>query len=211
MEKTETSNENNNINNIKQNDEYLEILKNNPLQLFDSITKDILDMWKTKLSETEIFTKIKNDSQILMKEPNHKLQNIIKNDSDRTRKKEEFLISDFKKILEFMLTFYCEKNNIEYKQSINEIFGPLILMKYKIPNLTYIEIYNIAESIINIYLPNYYIDPVDINQNTYEIIDKQKIKNSNQKSENFFLLIPSLEHFNLLLKYHEYTIYTPAL
>ena len=108
-----------------------------------------------------------------------------------------------------LLTFYCENNNIESKQY--EIFAILILMKYKIPNLTYIEIYNIAESLINIYLPNYYIDPVDINQNTYEIIDKQKIKNSNQKSENFFLLIPSLEHFNLLLKYHEYTIYTPAL
>ena len=181
MEKTETSNENNNINNIKQNDEYLEILKNNPLQLFDSITKDILDMWKTKLSETEIFTKIKNDSQILMKELNHKLQNIIKNDSDRTRKKEEFLISDFKNILECMLTFYCEKNNIEYKQSINEIFGPLILMKYKIPNLTYVEIYNIGESIINIYLTNYYINPVDINKKTYEIIDKKQNKNSNIK------------------------------
>ena len=207
MEKTETSNENNNINNIKQNDEYLEILKNNPLQLFDSITKDILDMWKTKLSETETFTKIKNDSQILMKEPNHKLQNIIKNDSDRTRKKEEFLISDFKKILECMLTFYCEKNNIEYKQSINEIFGPLILMKYKIPNLTYVEIYNIGESIINIYLTNYYINPVDINKKTYEIIDKKQNKNSNIKIEKFFPIIPSLELFKLLLKYHEPAIF----
>ena len=164
-------------------------------------------MWKTKLSETEIFTKIKNDSQILMKEPNHKLQNIIKNDSDRTRKKEEFLISDFKKILECMLTFYCEKNNIEYKQSINEIFGPLILMKYKIPNLTYVEIYNIGESIINIYLTNYYINPVDINKKTYEIIDKKQNKNSNVIIEKFFPIIPSLELFKLLLKYHEPAIF----
>jgi hypothetical protein len=212
MEKEENinyPNEDNNNRNIlkKKDDDYLETLINHPLDLFNEITTDIIDIWKNKLLENETFTIIKNDSIILMKEPNHKLQNLIIIDCERTRKKEEILIPGFKKILECMLTFYCDNNNIEYKQSINEIFAPLILMKYKIPNLTYIEIYNIAESIINIYLPNYYIDPVDINQNTYEIIDKQKIKNSNKKSEKFFPLIPSLELFNLLLKYHEPAIF----
>ena len=211
MEKEENINpqneDNNNRNILQKKDDYLEILINHPLILFNEISRDSLEIWKNKLLESVKFTNIKNDSKILMVEPNHQFQHLIVIDSERTRKKEEFLIPGFKKILECMLTFYCEKNKIEYKQSINEIFAPLILMKYKIPNLTYIEIYNIAESIINIYLPNYYINPVDINQITYEIIDNQKRNNSNQKIEKFFPLVPSLELFNLLLKYHEPAIF----
>ena len=188
--------------------DYLNIIQNSPLDLFIEISEDKLNVWRSKLLENESFTKIKDDTEILMFPPKHELQDLIKKDCERTRKRESILLPGFKKILEIMLTYHCEKKKIKYKQSINEIFGPLLLMKYKIPKLKYYEIYNIAESFIGIYLQNYYIDPIDVNRETKEIINPNEINNENQYYiEKFFPVYPTLQLFILLLKYHEPAIF----
>ena len=95
MEKEENINpqneDNNNRNILQKKDDYLEILINHPLILFNEISRDSLEIWKNKLLESVKFTNIKNDSKILMVEPNHQFQHLIVIDSERTRKKEEFL------------------------------------------------------------------------------------------------------------------------
>lgn len=53
-------------------------------------------------------------------------QSIIKIDCERTR--DEILTSLEKKDLELMLTFFCKDYGISYKQGINEICAPFVLM-----------------------------------------------------------------------------------
>ena len=139
-------------------------------------------LWQSKLYNFEL-NDIKSDGEILTTEPERKDQKIIKNDSRRTRVRESFLLPGFQKILEEFLTFYCNKKNINYKQGLNEIFGPLILMKYKIKNLKLINIFDIGDAFIDKFLPNYY----------YE--------------RELFSLKSSISLFAILLKYHEPYIY----
>ena len=73
--------------------------------------------------------------------------------------------------------------NIAYKQGINEIFGALLLMKYKMKKLKILTIFNIGESLINKFLSNYYY-----------------IKDLNYLKFGINL-------FSLLLRYHEPNIY----
>ena len=207
MQDNNNNNSSNNTSNKKINEKeehYQETIKNNPQLLFSNISSGLINVWKSKLSSKSEFTKFKDDTQILMKIPNHSLQDLIKNDCERTRKRESILIPGYKKILESLLTYYCEKKKINYKQSINEIFGIFLLLKYKIPELKFIDIYNISESFIDIYLTNYYLEPIDYNKETKELItntiDKYLI-------DKFFPVYSSLTLFNLLLKYHEPGIY----
>ena len=193
---------NQNLNSNQKEDPYINIIKNNPEFLFDFLSNDRIKMWELLLKTKDI-KKIKDDNEILMMIPKHELQTIIKNDCERTRKRESILIPGFKKILENMLTYYCEDKKIKYKQSINEIFGPLLLIKYKIPNLKYFEIYNLAESFINIYLENYYINPIKIEKKTNNDINNRE----NNLDQVFYPVFPSLELFHLLLKYHEPSIF----
>ncbi len=104
-------------------------------------------------------------------------QRVIKNDCDRTRVKDRPLLKSFREYLETMLTYYCKKNEIKYKQGMNEIFGPFILIKSKI-QITLSRLYNLISCFIEKYLTNYYSE------------------------EEFFSLQSSLALLNLLLKYH---------
>ena len=143
MQDNNNNNSSNNTSNKKINEKeehYQETIKNNPQILFSNISSGLINVWKSKLSSKSEFTKFKDDTQILMKIPNHSLQDLIKNDCERTRKRESILIPGYKKILESLLTYYCEKKKINYKQSINEIFGIFLLLKYKIPELKFIDI-----------------------------------------------------------------------
>lgn len=53
-------------------------------------------------------------------------QNVIKSDSERTR--DEIFTLEEKKKLELMLTYFCKDYKISYKQGINEICAPFLLM-----------------------------------------------------------------------------------
>ena len=188
----------------EKEEQYNEKIKNDPQVLFSNISSGLIQVWKSKLSKKCEFTKFKDDTEILMKIPNHNLQDLIKKDCERTRKRESILLPGYKRILESLLTYYCEKNKLNYKQSMNEIFGAFLLMKYKIKDLSFIDIYNISESFINIYLTNYYIDPIGYDIKTKQIkLNPTDCYNINK----FFPVYPSLGIFNLLLKYHEPGIY----
>ena len=109
-------------------------------------------------------------------------QRVIKNDCDRTRVKDKPLLQSFREYLESLLTFYCKKNDIKYKQGMNEIVGPFILIKAKI-SISLTRIYKLFSNFILKYLTNYYHE------------------------DEFFSLQSSLGILNLLLKYHEPIIY----
>ena len=53
-------------------------------------------------------------------------QHIIRIDCERTR--DEILTSKEKNLLELVLTFFCKDCNISYKQGLNEICAPFVLM-----------------------------------------------------------------------------------
>jgi hypothetical protein len=121
-------------------------------------------------------------------------QRVIKNDCDRTRVKDKPLLQSFREYLECMLTFYCKKNNIKYKQGMNEIVGPFILLKAKVP-VSLSKIFNMFSCFLEKFLTNYYIE------------------------DEFYSLQSSLGLLNLLLKYHdpvmfnvfEFAIITPEM
>jgi hypothetical protein len=121
-------------------------------------------------------------------------QRVIKNDCDRTRVKDKPLLISFREYLESMLTFYCKNNNIKYKQGMNEIVGPFILLKAKVP-VSLSKIFNMFSCFLEKFLTNYY------------------------KEDEFFSLQSSLALLNLILKYHdpvmfnvfEFAIITPEM
>ena len=162
--------------------EYINIVNNNPEKLFEIINQRTIMFWQSVVYNDEA-TLIDSDSVILSTVPERNDQQIIINDSNRTRFKESSLIPGFKKILEEVLTFYCNTKKIKYKQGINEIFGPLILIKYKIKNLKLVNIFNFGEAFIDRFLPNYFFE------------------------SDLYSLRSSISLFINLLKYHEPSVY----
>ena len=167
---------------IKENEDYKKILNNNPEQLFDILDEKKFSCWQSVVFNS-VPTIIESDSDILDIKKDRADQQLIEVDVKRTRFLENHLITDFHNKLEAFLTFYCNVKQINYKQGLNEIFAPLILMKYKIKKLKYVNIYNFGESFIDKFFPNYYYE-----KEAYSI-----------KS--------SLSIFGLLLKYHEPSVY----
>lgn len=119
---------------------------------------------------------------------------VIKNDVNRTRIKDQELIPEFKENMEKILSLYCKVYEIKYKQGLNEIFAPFLLLKAKF-NLEFFKVFNLASSFIDKFLTNYYFE------------------------EEFFCLQSSLALLNNLLKYHnpvvynifEYSLITPQM
>ena len=169
-------------NNGEFNEKYENILNNNPELLFEIITPQLISIWQSKLFNFEISI-INSDYQVITTIPDRKDQGVIRIDAKRTRFREKKLVLGFEKILELILTFYCNEKKIVYKQGLNEIFGALLLMKYKIDDLKLLNIINLGEAFIDKFLPNYY----------YE-------KELNSLKFGIHL-------FTLLLKYHEPNIY----
>ena len=107
---------------------------------------------------------------------------MIKNDCDRTRAKDKSLVKSFREYVECLLTYYCLKYNIKYKQGMNEILGPLILLKSKV-SISLSRIFNLYSCFMEKYLSNYYHE------------------------NEFFSLQSSLALLKILLKYHEPTLH----
>lgn len=125
---------------------------------------------------------INDDSEILNEQLNLGNQRVIKNDCDRTRVKDKKLLTSFREYLECFLTFYCKNNNIKYKQGMNEIIGPLVLLKAKI-SISLSRLYNLFTCFIEYFLTNYYHE------------------------DEFYSLQSSMSLVNILLKYHEPSLY----
>lgn len=165
------------------NTEYQKLIENNPQAIFSSMSVERIILWESSLYETINPTFIQNEAAIVNTIPDHENQKIIKNDAQRTRVRESVIIPAFKKLLEQLITYYCKTNKIKYKQGLNEIFGPLILIQYKIKSFSLIKAYNIAECFIKKYMTNYFFE------------------------EEFYSLHSSLSLFTLLLKYHAPEVY----
>ena len=166
-----------------QDDEYTKLISEDPIQLFSTIDQIQLTMFEANLYKYISPSGKGNDEDILSVKLNREDQNVIKNDCKRTRVRESVLIPEFKNTLEKIITYYCTTKNIFYKQGLNEIFGPLLLLKYKFPNLNLSKLYDIGEVFIDKFLPNYF----------YE--------------KEFYSLKSALGLFVILLRYHEPSVY----
>ena len=174
---------------IKQNmvdEEYDNQIKTNPMELFNLIDEQKIKEWEDSLSI------ISPNTPKLKKEKEHKIlsntielkeQKVIRNDCKRTRVRESILLPDYYQTLEKVLSYYCRKYRITYKQGLNEIFGPLLLIQSKIKNYSLVSIINLGAMLIDTFLPNYF----------YE--------------SEIYSLKSALGLFLLLLKYHEPTVY----
>ena len=167
----------------RNNTTYFNIIKDNPSSLFEFVNQKRIIIWQQSLYQNDTPHSIQSDNDILTIPLTHKNQHIIKNDCLRTRVREGTIMSSFQSDLEHLLTYYCEINHYEYKQGLNEIFGPLLLLKSKHKYLTYSSIFCIGECLINKYIPNIY------------------------RGNDFYALRLSLRLFILLLKYHVPEVY----
>ena len=163
--------------------QYAKTIKENPDLLFEKMTMERLVYWESILYFTSSPLKKNDENEILFAPLEREDQNVIKNDSKRTRVRESVLLPGFPRILEALLTYYCNTKQICYKQGLNEIFGPLLLLKYKFKDIKYTKLFDILEVFIDQYLPNYY----------YE--------------KDLCSLNSSLSLFVILLKYHEPSVY----
>ena len=169
-----------------QDPKYDEQIKTNPLSLFDSIDEQKVKSWETSLYKispnTKKITNVKEE-YILSDLNEIKEQTVIKNDCKRTRVRESILYPNFVITLERILVYYCKIFGVTYKQGLNEIFGPLVLMKYKLKDYSLLSIINLGARLIDVFLPNYF----------YE--------------KEIYSLKSALGLFLILLKYHEPTVY----
>ena len=163
--------------------EYTFKIEQNPDSLFEKVDQARLIIWETFLYNISSPGRKNSDTDILCAILEREDQKVIKNDCKRTRVKESILVPGFRKILEAFLTYYCTSKEIHYKQGLNEVFGPLILLKYKFKSLKFSKIYDIGEVFIDLFLPNYF----------YE--------------KDLYSLQSSFALFNILLKYHEPSVY----
>ena len=122
------------------------LFEGDPLDLspsFDLISHNLINNWEEKLKLKNIYTKtISEDINIDDYNLSFEYENTVINDCVRTRVNERFNYPDFEENLKKLLIYYCKLNNIEYKQGINEILGPFLLLRIKI-NISIARIFNL--------------------------------------------------------------------
>ena len=139
------------------------LFKGDPLDLspsFDIINHNLVNNWEEKLkSRNSSYSKTMSEN-VNLDDYNlsFEYEKTIINDCMRTRVNERFNYPDFEENLKKLLIYYCKLNNIEYKQGINEILGPFLLLRIKI-NISISRIFNIFSYFIDYFLTNYYYEP----------------------------------------------------
>ena len=171
--------------NLKEPD-YLNKIEKDPDSLFSLVDKNTILKWEKSLRDNNLLSeeqaeKIIEGINTVVKDT--QFQTVIRNDCNRTRVRESIFVNDFKETLENILTYYCKSKNIYYKQGLNEIFGPLLLMKYKIKDLSLATVFSLGDAFIDKFLPNYF----------YE--------------KELFSLKSSLGLLLILIRYHEPSVY----
>lgn len=97
---------------------------------------------------------------------------------ERTRVKERETMPSFKEYGVLFIAYYCKDNGVDYKQGLNEIAGPLILLKQRV-SISFSNLYRIFVCLIDKYLTNYYSE------------------------SELYSLQSSLSLVTILLKYHD--------
>ena len=154
---------------------------------FNAINENKILGWENKLFETKLsirdFSNIV-DADILSEEISDiKTIRLIKGDVERTRIQESIYMPSFKDYLYQMIIYYVKQNNISYKQGLNEIAGPFVLLKYKL-KLSFTRIYKLFVCFIDKFLTNYFLE------------------------QEFFSLQSSFGLLNLLLQYHDIELFS---
>ena len=85
-------------------------------------------------------------------------QRVIKIDALRTRN--SLFDEGNKEYLVLLLTFYCKRKGITYKQGLNEVLAPFVYFRNS--NLTLSKIFNYFSIFVDKYLYNFYADEVEI-------------------------------------------------
>ena len=149
---------------------------------FEVLNDNKILSWENKLFETKLsirdFSGVTDADILNEKYDDDKVSRIIKGDIDRTRVQESIYMPSFKEYLYKIIVYYINKNNIAYKQGLNEIAGPFILLKYKL-QLSFTRIYKLLVCFIDKFLTNYFHE------------------------REFFSLKSSFSLINLLLRYHD--------
>ena len=83
---------------------------------------------------------------------------MIKIDALRTRN--SVFDEGNKEYLILLLTFYCKRKGISYKQGLNEVLAPFVYFRNS--NLTLSKIFNYFSIFVDKYLINFYADEVKI-------------------------------------------------
>ena len=128
------------------------------------ITDALIDSWEEKLraNSNSEFTKLtSNDTNIEDYDlTTHPELRTINNDVDRTRIRERVNFLNFPKILRNLLIYYCKLNDVEYKQGMNEIMAPFILLKEKITpsKMNIPRIVNLFSYFVDNFLTNYFYE-----------------------------------------------------
>lgn len=150
---------------------------------YDSITEDKLQSWESQLLESKKNFSNLNDCDILNEIcKDRKIIRVIKDDLERTRILESIYMKSFKEYAYQIIIYFLRKNNIQYKQGLNEIVCPFVLLKYKF-QLTISKIYILIESFIDKFLTNIYHE------------------------YDFYALKSCFPIISLLLKYHDPELY----
>ena len=153
---------------------------------FDLISEELLEKWE-KILKSNNLTKARTVAEDINFDDYNLTYDwiqTIQNDSKRTRVRERFNFPDFEKTLQKILVYFCKLNNIEYKQGLNEVLGPFLLLKVKFPKMKLSKIYNLFTLFIDYFFSNYY----------YEV--------------ELFSFRSSISLVNLLLKYHDPLLYS---
>ena len=167
-----------------KNLEYEEIIKNSPQQLFDFIDEEKINNWEKSLIQINASnkSKIPKDSDINAVTKDSSYPQIQK-DVNRTGVRGSHLVENYGVNLENLLLYYTKTKSILYKQGLNEIFGLILFLQYKVKKIKLSTIYVLVQSFIDRFLPNYF----------YE--------------KELYSLNSSLGLLMLLLKYHEPSVF----
>ena len=140
------------------------------------------DVWEALLLSGGGETKEDSDDDILLLERHisHapltlKRQRVVKADAERTRPEYESLSAA---LIERLLTFYCVRKSINYKQGLNEVLAPFALLRSP-SRLSDGAIYVLFERFVERFLPHMY------------------------SGDDYIALQIALRAFQLLLTYHD--------
>ena len=149
---------------------------------FELITETKITGWEYKLFESKLsvhdFSNVSDPDIINEVSDDKKTTRLIKNDIERTRVQESIYMPNFNNYVYQLLIYYINKNDVIYKQGLNEVLGPFILLKYKL-KISFSRIYKLFVCFVDKFSTNYFHE------------------------SDFYSLRSSLSLINLLLRYHE--------
>jgi hypothetical protein len=120
---------------------------------------ELVSVWKDRLGVTLTSGGITDEdiANITLDEPN---QRVIRYDCERTRgMMEDFKQTETRAWMERILTLYCKRNTISYKQGMNEVLAPFVALKTTTNSIqSWTEVYTLFKGFIDMFLPNMFSD-----------------------------------------------------